>query len=881
MWTWGCVPFTVSTIKTATVLPRETSQLDSGWVCINIGKVNATGDAISKTSFDLNGWLPATVPGTVLTTLLNDKLIPDPFFGMNNEKIPDIYEKGRNYYTYWFVKNFREKAPSDGEEVWLKFRGVNYGCDVYLNGHKLNERTHYGMFLRQTYNVTTLLSSNGNNRLAVIVYPPDPVGNPNGGQGGDGTIARSVTNQYVAGWDWIQPVHDRNTGIWDKVTIVRTNRVYLEYPHVVTIVPGKRFPGRAQEPAIVKASIRVENPTGSQVSGAVRYILDGIVAAKEVVVPPHTTVKVQLPDYLFKHPKLWWPNGYGRQALYKTEFQFVGSDGVVLDKKEVTIGIRQIGTKWNTRTSSREVLVNGQRIFIKGGNWIVSDEMLCLSKKRYDAEIHFQRDMNLNLLRVWGGGITERPEFYEACDKYGLLVMQDFWMSGDCNGRWLDPMKKDNQWIRREYPDDHKLFLESVADQIRMLRNHPSLAFYTGGNEITPPTDILHTMQDSLLPDLDSTRYFFLYSNVDSMSHNFIGGNGDGPYHIEPTEYFWKQRSFPFNSEVGSVGMGDYRSLERFIPPEDLRIPDSSWSRLDSVWRYHRYLGYGRHIDAYGQPTSLRDFAEKAQLVNYNQYRALMEGHLAHMWSWYTGVIIWKTQNPWTALRGQMYDYYLDPNAGLYGLHHADELLHPMYDPTDGMATVVNQTFEPYHDLMLQVRGISISGEDSILTQWLVDLSPTSVQKFIPLKRAVDKLFAARGGFLDLRLLSAPGKIISENLYWLPDSSGVYSGLDEMGKANVVASAQELNDRRIEVTLENPAGGPLAFFNRISLIDSTTRERILPVFYSDNYISVLPGERKTIFINYRSGEDISDAMVCVSGWNVERRYVPIEKETPH
>ncbi len=872
----GCVSSNISTQEKGFSHPGNRNELDSGWVCRNIKKVKSPGTELSNPSFPLLNWLPATVPGTILTTLLNNKLIPDPFYGMNNAKIPDIYKTGRDYYTYWFVKNFREMVPSGGEKVWLHFRGVNYGCDVFLNGHKLNKTTHYGMFLRQTYNITSLLSKDGNNRLAVLVYPPDPVGNPNGGQGGDGTIAHNVSSQYVAGWDWIQPIHDRNTGIWDKVTIEKTNSVNLKNPHIITIVPGKRFPGQPQTPAIIRASAEIENPNSNPVKGTLQYIIDGSEVKKEVVLLPGSTKKIQLPDYTLQNPKLWWPNGYGYQALYKIEFQFISSDNQLLDEQEVTTGIREIKTRWNNRTRSREVFVNGQKIFIKGGNWITSDEMFRFSPERYDAEIRFHRDMNLNLIRIWGGGLTERPGFYQACDKYGLLVMQDFWISGDCNGKWLDPMKKEDQWTRRNYPDDHKLFIESVADQVKMIRNHPSLAFYCGGNEMPPPEDILHAMADSILPSLDSTRYFFQYSNTDSMSYNFKGGNGDGTYSIQPLSFFWEKRSFPFNSEVGSVGMGDYQSLKRFIPLKDMIIPDYPNHVIDSVWRYHKYIGYGKFIDKYGKPNSVKDFADKAQLVNYNQYRALMEGHIAHMWDWYTGVIIWKTQNPWTALRGQMYDYYLDPNGGLYGLHHADELLHAMYNPVDGMVLVANQTFKPYHNLMIQARAYNMAGRDSVVLQWFIEMSPTSVQKIFPLKKVLNKLYSAHGCFLNLRLLNTSRKVLSDNLYWLPDSTGNYSGLQNMMKAKIITEAKRISKGQIEVKINNPPGGPVAFFNRISLVDSITNKRILPVFYSDNYVSILPGEKKTVFIDYEPGENTSNARVSISGWNVDKEYLDIK-----
>ena len=853
----------------------QSRELDSGWVCRNVADVQTTGEELSRPSLPLPGWIPATVPGTVLTTLVNTGRAPDPFYGMNNRRIPDIGTTGREAYTYWFVNDFRLPHTAGTGEVWLGLRGVNYGYDLYLNGQRLTPETHRGMFLRQTYDITSRIAGDGMNRLAVLVYPPDPAGDANGGQGGDGTIGRNVSCQFAAGWDWIQPVPDRNTGIWDKVTIEETGTVRLDNPRVVTLVPGTREPGRPQAPAILRISTEVENPAREPVRGILRCTVEGTTVQREILLQGSSKQEFRLPDDTLRNPSLWWPNGYGPQPLSAVRIQFFGGDGRLMDEQSVTTGIREIRTRWNTVTRSREVTVNGQRIFIKGGNWIASDAMFRLSGERYDAEVRFHRDMNLNLIRIWGGGLTERPEFYDACDRYGILVFQDFWISGDCNGKWLDPKKKEDQWTRRRYPDDHALFLRSVADQVRMLRNHPSLAFYCGGNEIPPPEDILLAMQDSLLPALDDTRYFFSYSNVDSMSFNFMGGNGDGAYRLQPNARFWEFRSFPFNSEIGSVGMGDRESLERFIPPENLVIPDENWGKLDSVWKYHKFGGYGGSIAAFGKPRDLTAYADRAQLINYDQYRALMEGHLAHMWEWYTGVIIWKTQNPWTALRGQMYDCYLDPNGGLFGLHHANEPLHVMCNPADGMLMVVNNTFRPCHDLMVQARTYDGAGRDSLVFQWFVDVSPSCVQKIDTITRFVKTGFRAEGGFLNLRLLDASRRALSGNLYWFPDSNGQYTALQHMADARVRAHARRAGDR-IEVTIENPAGGPLAFFLRLSLVSASTHKRILPVFTSDNYVSVLPGERQTISIEPARPGGSDTPLVSVKGWNVPEQFLSIE-----
>ncbi|MDR6825311.1 hypothetical protein J2Y59_004174 [Arcicella sp. BE139] len=852
-------------------------ELNGAWKCAPIKSVKENGEVISSPHFFLSGWKPAVVPGTVLTSMLANKEIPDPFYGLNNEKIPDIYNTGRDYYTYWFAKDFKEVSPTNGSEVWLKFRGINYACDVFLNGKKVNEKVFEGMFLRQSFNITKLLAKDGNNRLAVIVYPPYTVGNANGGQGGDGTIAKNVSLQYTAGWDWIRPIRDRNTGIWDKVYIEKTGKVNLKDPHVITLVPEKRLPDAPQKPAIIKASADLENTSSVKVEGTLVYTIDGNKVSKKVSLAPNSTTTVNLDNYSLKNPRLWWPAGYGKQELYDTKFELI-VNGQVSDQEAVKVGVREIQTDWNALTASRQIYVNGQKVFIKGGNWIISDAMLRFSDERYDAEIRFHRDMNLNLIRIWGGALVERPEFYEACDRYGLLVFQDFWMSGDCNGRWVDPMKKEDQWTRRNYPDNHQLFLSSAADMIKMVRNHPSLAIWCGGNEITPPEDILVPLRDEILPKLDGTRWFIDYSNSDEMSFNSLGGNGDGPYGIQPLDVFWNQRTFPFNSEVGSVGTGDYESLKRFIPKENLNVPyHDSNQKPDSVWTYHTYtgVGYNQFIDPYGKPKDIKDFGLKAQLVNYDQYRGLIEGFSSHIWEWYTGVIIWKTQNPWTAMRGQMYDYYLDPNACLYGLKSGSELVHIMANPVDGMLMMVNNDFKPRRNLMLVAKAYDINGKVKEITQVFTFIEASSVKKILSVKKVLEEIGAEEGSFLSLQLLDENKQIVSDNMYWYPNSKGVYSGLQKMKSVeNLKVAVKSIGTGKVQVTMSNPANNPVAFFNRVSIVDERTKERILPVFYNDNYVSIAPGAEKTIIIDNVPLQ--TKPQVSIEGWNYSLKYFNIQ-----
>jgi len=852
---------------------QQQYELSADWKCIKASAINKSGEQISNPAFPLSGWMPSVVPGTVLTTLLANKLIPDPFYGMNIKRIPDIYDVGSDYYTYWFIKDFTESVKAD-DKVQLLFRGINYSYTAFLNGHKLNSLLpQAGMYLRHSYDITPYLAKNGRNRLAVIVYPPNPAGKPNGGQGGDGIIAHNITNQFVAGWDWIQPIHDRNTGIWDKVFIKKTKQVKIENTHVITLVPGVRIPGDKQSPATIRCTTEVENTGDKNIEGTLIWKLGDKTGSIKMTIGPGKQL-VRVPDITLTDPKLWWPNGYGPQNLYNLKVKFLINDKTLSDEENVTVGVRQIDAVWNDKTNSREIHVNGQKIFIKGGNRIVSDAMLRFSKERYDAEIRYHRDMNLNLIRVWGGGITERPEFYDACDKYGILVMQDFWVSGDCNGRWDDPLKAEDTLARRNYPDDHHLFIESLVDQIYMLRNHPSLALWCGGNEIRPPADILEPLENDLLPNMDGTRFFFEYSNDDSMSLN----SGDGPYTIQPDSFFFSHRSFPFNSEIGSVGIGDYESLERFIPKENLVPPyyDTAAKKwiVDSVWLYHKYIGYDSAIEAYGHPANVKDFAMKAQLVNYNQYRALAEGFISHAWDWYTGVIIWKTQNPWTAMPGQMYDVYLDPNACMYGLSEGAKPLHIMYDPVKKSVLIANNSPHTWRNIKACIR--ILNKEHTILLdcERAFTIPPNECINDLTLDLS-NVLINEKEHFVSLTISDSSG-LLDENIYWFPDSTGSYSWLNKMEQSNPDISAISKNKGEVTVTIENSDfNSHLAFFIRVSLVDKKTKKRILPVFCNNNYFSVLSGDKKTIEVEYTPQKGI-DPEVCIEEWNISKRFIEIK-----
>ena len=821
---------------------RQEILLNSNWKAKRALEVPGDGTVISSPGFKFYDWMDAVVPGTVLTTLLHNNKIPDPFFGMNNELIPDIYETGTDFYTFWFQNDFILPQIKPNQQVWLKFRGINYSANIFLNGKRVNTDTHRGMFMREKYLITSFLNDSGPNNLAVLVEPPSPVGKVNGGQGGDGVIARSVTQQYTPGWDWVCSVPDRNTGIWDQVSVEITGPVDIRDPYVQTRVPGKRTPGSKQEPAIISISTELINATNENQEGT----LIAKIGDKQWKVPAKIgagkTVKIDFPEIKFDDPKLWWPKGMGEQNLNALEISFE-QNGTVSDIEKLNFGIRETSTYFDKIVGGRVFLVNGQKVFVKGGNWISSDLLLRLTPERYDAEVRMHAQMNMNMIRVWGGSITERPEFYDACDKYGVLVWQDLWVTGDCNGCWLDPRKKESQERRRAYPDDHSLFINSVIDQVKMLRNHSSLYLWCGGNEFPPPADIDEKLKTEIFPEFDGMRFYVDYSTCDSILRNTIGGVGDGPYGIQNPLRFFVTQSFPFNPELGSVGMPNVETMRKMIDEKDLQPPRND--RANRVWQYHKYIGYGDHITNFGEINGIDDFCKKAQVVNYEQYRALQEGFNAGMWDKYTGMLVWKNQNPWTALRGQFYDVYLDQTGGFYGFQHGAIPLHAQLNLNDSSVCVVNQTSVDAKNLTVEIQLIDLHGKKIHGQQFQLEV-PTNSYKI------AGKLFSgtkpSKLYFVRLILKDNQGNAIDENLYWLTNSPTDLQDLEKLESVQLQVKIEKEKEGKIYAIVSNNSD-ETAFFTRLKLINKGNGEMILPVFFSDNYLTLFPGVMKRIEID--------------------------------
>ena len=840
--------------------PGEKTLIHSDWYARKANEVKMDGNRLSAAPLDKTGWLPARVPGTVLTTLLENHMYPAPEFGLNNNLIPDIHEVGNDFYTYWFTRQFTINNLPEGRNVWLNFRGINYKAEIFLNGKRINRNTHEGMFLRKIFNITPYLRTDAPNVLAVLVYPPTHAGNPNGGQGGDGQIARNNTMQYTPGWDWIQPVRDRNTGIWDEVSITTTGPVCLSSPYVVTKVPGVRDPEtKTQREAFVNTSVELENTGSTSLKGLLVCETNGTRLTQPVTLSPFEKKTVSLNPLAVKNPRLWWPSGIGEQPLYDMNLSFeIGNQ--VSDRERLRYGIREITSDKCPDNGGRRFFVNGQKIYVTGGNYINSDWLLRLSPERYRDEVRFHAEMNLRMIRVWGGALVERPEFYNACDEFGILVFQDLWGSGDCNGAWEDPTKMDSRERRWEYPDNHDLFIASVEDQVKMIRNHPSLCFWCGANEWPLAKDIDQCLRKEVFPQLDPERLFVSFSTDTLFTRNYLGDNGDGPYGIQEPEWFFSFRSHPFNPEAGSVGSPEVESMREMMTEQDLAgFPRKGFTR-NYTWRYHKDLGYGDHLERYGEVKDIETYCKYAQVVNYDQYRSFMEGWASHMWDWYTGILIWKTQNPWTSLRGQMYDWSLDVNASLYGTRKGCEPLHAYYNPVTRKAGLLNTTLKDYTDLSIIARIYNLEGKLLWEKETRASSKANTVQELldIPVPEGIKGAY-----FLRLALnADVP------NIYWLTTEPKDYTSLSQLPKSRPdIKTEIKKEGSNFVGTVRLSADSQISFFNRIKVFDKETGKRILPVHYSDNYITLMPGDQQEISLEFPANLPEERIQIVVDSYN--------------
>lgn len=884
--------------------------------------IDASGEILSSPTYHSNVyWFPVKVPSTVLTGLVANHIYPDPYSGMNNMLIPDASDEFNKTYgleqyshipnvgnpwkkPYWYRTSFKVPAGDKGRHFQLIFKGINYRAAVWLNGQPIADSTKMaGMFAEFSFDVSKAIIAGEENALAVKIYPLDVPGLPakeqlkamgdffeNGGPTGD--IGKNVTMLCSVGWDWMPPVRDRNIGIWQPVILRTSGDVTIAQPHLITDLPN--LPDTSSAKLSLKLSL--SNHSGNSSKGILKVNIHPenftgqlIDFSKEVTIAPNANSIVDLDasntaQLLVKQPHLWWPNGYGKPNLYRIRLKYE-SNGVVSDDTTFVFGIRTVGSKAvevPNKFLRRDFYVNGKRVHLTGGAW-VPDMMLNRDSVGYEKEMHLFRNSNINLVRIWGGGITPQDVFFDLADRYGLMVWSDFWVTGDTNGEFKG--STDN-------PREGKVFMNNVASTIYRIRNHPGLLLWTGGNEGHIRRDLYDLMRETVI-SLDGTRPFIPCSSgfaklpagskgawPDELASGVYSG---GPYTWQDSKQYYKladdAKDWVFKDETGLPSQPPYNSLAKIIPnlvwDKTLPFPlNNSWGYHDAATGNGKYDDYYKNmVKRYGEPSSMEDFSNKMQLMNATGYQGIFEA-AGHKLNDIGGVMLWKLNAAFPSVVWQVFDWYLEPNAGYYFMQNACEPVHIQLNALDYKVTAVNRTYRPYSNLIVQA---DVYGMDSKLLfhqSANVSLSSTDVKEMFSLSR--DLADTKEVKFVVLNLKNAEGKVISHNVYWLAADND-YKSLNTLAKTKVQISVLSTERGKTETfwTVKFTNNSKLlAFFIRPQLLSDG--EEVLPCYWSANYFTLAPGESITVKASCSTNQLKSKTQIIqLDGWNLDKEVISL------
>ncbi len=875
--------------------------LKDGWILLENDAVVASDVSIFSDEFSPEDWYNAVVPGTVLTSLVEQGVYPDPYFGVNNMAIPE----GLCRKEWWYRTMLNlDQEMLDKRVIQLLFNGINYRADVWLNGVKLG--TVNGAFCRGLFDIKEVARKD--NILAVHIYPPFNPGfpheqsavsgrGPNGGQ----LCLDGPTFISSEGWDWMPGVRDRNIGIWQDVLLQVNDGISINDTHVITDLP---LPSVDYADLIVETEL--QNRLTSHQAVSLKMTVAGVKIEKNLVLPPGvTTLRLtpqEFPQLRINNPELWWPNGYGEQSLYLLHLE-VKMLGGVSDQKDVRFGVRELSYELTIDTPTKQaariefnptdmrgttyifnnrmlrdvgdavsipslradvdesqlhfitddgmapylvIRVNGKRIYCKGGNWGMDDMMKRSTRQRLEPYLKLHKEAGFNMVRNWTGENTEEV-FYDLCDEYGMLVWNDFWMSTE--GYNLEP-------------NDEELFMYCATDVVRRFRNHPSIAVWCPRNEGYAPETLERGLAEMICQE-DGTRHYHPNSRHCNLRPS-------GPWHyFEDASRYFSREAKGFNTELGSPSVPTARSMRKFLAPED------QWP-IGDAWHYHdlhpETKGYMNAVtDLYGEATSLDDFCKKAQLINYNSYRAMFEAWNSRLWKNTSGMLLWMSHPAWPSVEWQSYSWDYETFGSWFGCKKACEPLHIQMNLDDDMLCVVNNTANDERNLKAAVNCYSLDG--ILLYSQSESIAIAPANHATPVSKA--HIPTLEGIYIARVTLMRSGDIVSENDYIRKGTATDFTLLNTLDSVNL-----KLTDLKIGRTVDGLRTATFTVSNKgkctavsvkLNLNDSTDGSQILPAYFSDGYFNLLPGQKRQISVQY--SDEGKDIIISAEGYNVNEKLI--------
>ena len=812
-----------------------------GWQLQRASEVQAGGVEIASPAYKAEGWVTATVPGTVLTSYKNVGALADPNYADNQLMISESFFNS----NFWYRNEFQVPQSFKRDRVFLNFDGINWKANVYLNGKQVGRLE--GAFIRGKFDVTDCVKE-GTNVLAVEIIKNAHIGaikeknkqstDFNGGILG----ADNPTFHATIGWDWIPTMRGRNIGIWNDVFLTTTGKVTVQDPYVQTQFA---LPDTTQ--ARLTAEVVVKNHDGKDVSGVLQGRVGDVTFEQPVELRAGEERTVvfdadRFPQLQVKNPRLWWPNGYGTPYLYDANFTFkVGEE--VSDARDFKVGIRQM--TFNEDGGVLNLYVNGRRFIGRGGNWGFSESNLNYRGREYETAVAYHADMNFTMLRNWVGMIGDE-ELYDACDKYGIMIWQDFWLANPADGP--DPY----------YPD---MFIANAEDYVKRIRSHASIGLYCGRNEGFPPETIDKALRRIVKEEHPGMHY------ISSSADDVVSGHG--PYRMLPAKTYFtlETGNDKFHSERGMPNVLTYESFLRTYSPEGI------WPQSDQ-WGMHDYTLEGAQgatsfneiiATGYGQPESAKEFADLAQWVNYDGHRSLFESRSKNR----MGLLMWMSHSCWPSMVWQTYDYYFEPTAAYFAIKKASEPLHIQWNPATDEVEVVNYHAGLRPSLKARVQVLNMDATLAWEKETTVDSREDTTEKCIKLEFP-DGLSQVH--FIKLTL-EENGKTVSENFYHRSKVENNYQELKQLPKVSLRTQTQyekgDDGEWKAEITVENRSQTP-ALMVRLNIVGDKDDKQFLPIFYSDNYFALLPGETKVVRVHWKDVDTRGNApLLKVSGYNVE------------
>ncbi|GAA6396547.1 discoidin domain-containing protein [Solibaculum mannosilyticum] len=831
---YGSPALVIPDTQNDTAILEEIS-LNDGWKLARVPDIDATPAAVSSPGFDTDNdlWIDAVVPGTVLTSYYEAGLIDDPYYSDNMDKLD------QDYYNvdYWYRKDIDLPADYAGQRMILNIDGVNWLSDIYVNGQPVANLM--GAFKSEELDVSQYLVPGQVNTIAVNVHI-FPTGK-------DEDQTRWSPHFISSGsWDWIPAIPGRNIGIVKDVSLSTRKAVSVDAPFVATDLP---LPNT--DYADIRVSADLHNSSSQDVTGVIKGVINpgNVTFEQEVTIPAGDTLPVTLDHETFEQlriqsPLLWWPNGYGDQNLYTLDLCYE-IDGTVSHSQQVTFGIREYTYDYtDDPDQNMQISCNGVRIMAKGGNWGMPDAMLSWGDEEYDTAVKMHKDMNFTMIRDWLG-TADFDAFYEACDKYGIMVYTDFWIHG------------------AYAPEAFGAFLENAYNKLERVRNHASVVIWCGANEWTP-AGALNTLLPQMAAELDDTRIYITQSNKDEVSGGVTYAVNDPAWYYDAAK-----ESKGFTTEIGTPVIPNYESMKEMMeeeywwPPTDESKPFGK--NINYMWQYHDLGGasdignkgaekYINEINnRYGESEGLEEFTLKAQMINLETNKAMFEAWNNYMWEKCSGILLWMSQSAWPSTVWQTYDSSFDVTGAYFGSKIGSEPIHVQYDYKNHDVKVINNTNDTLSGVKVFTEVYNLDGTLYDKLENTLDAAPNSANQVVNIATSLNGGDLSTVHFVKLTLTDADGKVLSSNFYWR-NKRGLtdYTDMETLPDVALTASKETtVQDgvTNMKVTLTNNTD-TVAVMTRLKVMKGDTEQRVLPTMYDDNYFALVPGETKVINIQF-------------------------------